>query len=169
MLEDHAKLVSLLNLAGEVVGRKKLQKIVYILKKLDYPFQEKYQFHFYGPYSEELTFRIEELCNLGFINEIKETKGGYHQYRYTLTEEGSEFLSRYQINMPKLCEFIKDLNDQNSKFLELVSTILYFNNLSKDEIVNKVKVVKKKQNYSDGDIQQAFAYIEQLKNKQSAS
>ncbi|MFC7391913.1 YwgA family protein [Scopulibacillus cellulosilyticus] len=169
MFEDHAKLVSLLNLAGEVVGRKKLQKIVYILKKLDYPFQEKYQFHFYGPYSEELTLRIEELCNLGFISEVKESKGGYHQYRYSLTGKGGDFLSHYQIDMPKLQEFIADLNGQNSKFLELVSTILYFENLSKEEIINKVKVVKKKQNYSDEDIQQAFVFIEQLQSKQSAS
>jgi uncharacterized protein YwgA len=33
--------------AGEVIGRKKLQKMVYIAKKLNYPFYEKYNFHFY--------------------------------------------------------------------------------------------------------------------------
>lgn len=60
--------------SGEIVGRKKLQKIIYIAKKLELPFYEKYDFHFYGPYSEELTLQVEELCNLGFLHEVKEKK-----------------------------------------------------------------------------------------------
>ncbi|TCP23030.1 hypothetical protein EV207_13337 [Scopulibacillus darangshiensis] len=162
MLEDHAKLVSLFKQAGVVVGRKKLQKIIYILKKMDMPFQEKYHFHFYGPYSEELTLRVEELCNLGFINEVKEDKGGYHQYRYTLTGDGETFLSHFDVILPECDSLITDLNEQNSKFLELVSTILYFDDLTKDDIIAKVQVVKKKQNYSEEDILQAFRYIETL-------
>ena len=35
---------------------------------------------------------MEELCDMGFLDEVKEKKGGYYQYRYTLTENGSEFL-----------------------------------------------------------------------------
>lgn len=60
--------------SGEIVGRKKLQKIIYIAKKLELPFYEKYDFHFYGPYSEELTLQVEELCNLGFLHEVKEKR-----------------------------------------------------------------------------------------------
>jgi len=88
LLIDHAKLMKVFATAGEVIGRKKLQKMVYIAKKLNYPFYEKYNFHFYGPYSEEVTLRVEELCNLGFLHELKENKGGYSQYRYSLTETG---------------------------------------------------------------------------------
>ncbi|MFD2616278.1 YwgA family protein [Terrilactibacillus laevilacticus] len=164
MLEDHAKIVSLLEQAGEVVGRKKLQKIIYILKKCDVPFQEKYHFHFFGPYSEELSLRIEELCNLGFINEVKETKGGYYQYRYTQTEAAKEFLSHFDIHMETIEPLIQELNNQNSKFLELVSTILYFDDLTREEIIEKVQVVKKKQNYSLDDIEEAFTFIASIKS-----
>ncbi|MDX1772091.1 MAG: YwgA family protein, partial [Planococcaceae bacterium] len=45
MLEEHAKLVEFIHLAGEVSGRKKLQKMVYIAKKMKMPFHEKYEFH----------------------------------------------------------------------------------------------------------------------------
>ena len=83
--------------SGEVIGRKKLQKMIYIAKKLDFPFGEKFQFHFFGPYSEELTLRVEELCNMGFLNEVMEKKGGYVQYRYTVTEVAEEFLSEYKL------------------------------------------------------------------------
>ncbi len=83
MLKDHAKLMQAILVSGEIIGRKKLQKMIYIAKKVEFPFHERFQFHFYGPYSEELTLRVEELCNMGFLNEIKEKKGGYFQYRYT--------------------------------------------------------------------------------------
>ena len=33
--------------------------MIYIAKKLHFPFEEKFEFHFYGPYSEELTLQLE--------------------------------------------------------------------------------------------------------------
>ncbi len=99
MLTEHAKVMALLKDAGEVVGRKKLQKMVYISKKLKLPFQERYNFHMFGPYSEELTLRVEELSNLGFVKEVKEKKAGYYQYRYALTEDGETFFKEISFRM----------------------------------------------------------------------
>ncbi|MEW9108385.1 YwgA family protein [Cytobacillus gottheilii] len=165
MLKDHAKLMQAIADADEIIGRKKLQKMIYIARKIDFPFQERFQFHFYGPYSEELTLRVEELCNMGFVNEVKEKKGGYYQYRYTLTESGREFLGLHETNMPYLQECLKDMNEQNARFLELVSTVLYFDNLPKEEVSEKVFTLKSKQRYTDEEIEEAYAYIESLKNK----
>jgi uncharacterized protein YwgA len=151
--------------SGEIVGRKKLQKMIYIAKKVDFPFQERFQFHFYGPYSEELTTRVEELCNMGFLNEVREKKGGYFQYRYTLTDAGKEFLSLNDVDMPFLQECLIDMNDQNARFLELVSTVLYFDNLPKEEVANKVFTLKSSQRYTEAEIDDAYQYIEALKGK----
>ncbi len=74
MFKEHARIMNAIAASGEIAGRKKLQKIIYIAKKLSFPFQEKFEFHFYGPYSEELTLRIEELCNMGYLHEVKERK-----------------------------------------------------------------------------------------------
>ncbi|HEX7066165.1 MAG TPA: YwgA family protein [Bacillales bacterium] len=163
MLEDHAKVIAVLQQAGEIVGRKKLQKIVFIAQKLNYPFNEKYHFHFYGPYSEELTLRIEELCNLGFLNEVKETKGNYDQYRYTSTPEGEKFLGHYDVDMPGLGECIANLNGQSARFLELVSTVLHFADLDRVEVEEKVFTLKRKQRYTKEEIEKAYAYFEELK------
>ncbi|KQL51149.1 hypothetical protein AN964_19280 [Heyndrickxia shackletonii] len=163
MLKDHVRIISALSASGEVVGRKKLQKMIYIAKKLSFPFQEKFQFHFYGPYSEELTLRVEELYNLGFIEEIKEKKGGYYQYRYSVTENGKEFLHLYETEMPHLKECLASMNEQNARYLELVSTVLYFDNLPKTEVVEKINKVKAKQRYTEEEIDQAYEYIEELK------
>ncbi|QFT90984.1 hypothetical protein FIU87_20250 [Bacillus sp. THAF10] len=163
MLTDHAKLMKVFASAGEVIGRKKLQKMVYIAKKLNYPFYEKYNFHFYGPYSEEVTLRVEELCNLGFLSELKENKGGYSQYRYSLTENGQEFLTHYDLEMPNLNECMTNMNEQSSRFLELVSTVLFFEGLSKDEVKDKVFTLKSKQRYTEEEVDEAYSYIEQLR------
>lgn len=164
MLEEHAKLMAMLKFADEIVGRKKLQKIVYILKRLDYPFSEKYQFHFYGPYSEELTLKVEEMTNLGFLSEVKESKGNYNQYRYQLTSKGDQFLNHFAFEFPKMNDCVSELNHQSSRFLELVSTILYFDDLEKDELINKVHIVKKKSKFTDDEFTEAFAFINRLKD-----
>ncbi|MCQ6281798.1 YwgA family protein [Bacillus sp. EB600] len=165
MLKDHAKVMQAVLAAGEIVGRKKLQKMIYIAKKIDFPFQERFQFHFYGPYSEELTLRVEELCNMGFLNEVKEKKGGYYQYRYTPTDSGKEFLSLNEVDMPLLEGCLLDMNEKNARFLELVSTVLYFDNLSKEEVANKVFTLKSSQRYTESEVDEAYQYIELLKQK----
>ncbi|OLO42234.1 hypothetical protein BTR23_03150 [Alkalihalophilus pseudofirmus] len=163
MLKDHVKLLFMFQQAGEIVGRKKLQKIVFISKKLNIPFSERFKFHMFGPYSEELTLRIEELCNLGFLQETLETKSGYQQYRYILTDEGEKFLQMYTLELPNVQPSVSSMNDQSSRFLELVSTVLYFDELERDEIIEKVMTVKKKQNYTEEEMEHAFTYINQLK------
>jgi uncharacterized protein len=165
LLNDHAKLMQAISVSGEITGRKKLQKMIYIAKKVAFPFQERFGFHFYGPYSEELTLRVEELCNMGFLNEVREKKGGYFQYRYSLTDTGKEFLSLNEVNMPFLQECLVDMNSQNARFLELVSTVLYFDNLSKEEVTGKVFTLKSSQRYTEAEIDEAYQYIETLKQK----
>ncbi|MBH0230544.1 YwgA family protein [Halobacillus yeomjeoni] len=164
MLENHAKLMQFFSSTDEVIGRKRLQKMIYILKKCDIPFEERYQFHFYGPYSEELTLRVEEMCNLGFISETKEEKKNYYQYRYRLTENGREFLNHYEMDLPPLEESIKEMNGKTSRFLELVSTMLFFENLTKEEVSEKVYSVKSTQNYTDEDISDGWKFIEKLRS-----
>ncbi|GLI86511.1 YwgA family protein [Rossellomorea marisflavi] len=163
MLKEHAKLMSAFMASGEVIGRKKLQKMIFIAKKLAFPFQERFEFHFYGPYSEELTLRVEELCNMGFISEVKEKKGGYYQYRYSVTEEGEDFLKIYEKDMPFLEDCLTDMNGQSARFLELVSTVLYFDTLPKEEVAEKVFTLKSKQKYTNEEVDEAYAYIESLK------
>lgn len=162
MLEEHAKIVQFIKLAGEVTGRKKLQKMVYIAKKMNFPFQEKYQFHIYGPYSEELTLRVEELCNMAFLSEKMEDKGSYVQYTYACTEEGRQFLLTMENTNTKLDQCIERLNDKSSRFLEMVSTLLYFDHIERLAQVEKLHVVKGKLKFSEKEVEEAFAFIDEL-------
>lgn len=162
MLLNHARLLRFFTDAGKVVGRKKLQKMIYILKKNGLPFQEKYAYHFYGPYSEELTLRVEELCNLGLIAEEKQDKGHYSQYQYQITEAGEGLLNQVADDLPEIKDRIELLNKQRSKFLELVSTMLFFDDLPRVDVERKVLEVKASANYQETDIKQAWEFIDQL-------
>ncbi|SET75467.1 hypothetical protein SAMN05216389_1258 [Oceanobacillus limi] len=163
MLNNHAKLMQFFLEAKEVTGRKKLQKMVYILQSLGVPFEEKYQFHFYGPYSEELSLRMEELCNLGFVQEEKEEKSNYYQYHYRITNDGLQFLDQFALDMPNYQEQVGKLNGKSARFLELVSTMLYFHELPRAEVEEKIHTVKPKQKYSDEEINEAWQFIDELK------
>lgn len=166
MLREHARVLQAIRLAGEINGRKKLQKMIYIAKQLSFPFAEKFQFHFYGPYSEELTVRVEELVNMGFLEEVIQKRGNYSQYHYRITESGNHFLKTYRLPVPPLLEdCLQDMNEKSSRFLELVSTILFFQDLDEKDIVEKVQTVKARQHYTDEEIAAAFQYIDELKKK----
>src|SRR5699024_9204285 len=106
MLTNHTRLMQFFSAANEVTGRKKLQKMIYILQNCNIPFEEKYQFHFYGPYSEEHSLRVEELSNLGFISVEKETKSSYVQYHYQITKDARECLNEVHANMTDIPEEI---------------------------------------------------------------
>jgi uncharacterized protein len=162
MLQEHAKVVQFISLADGVTGRKKLQKMVYIAKKMNFPFQEKYQLHFYGPYSEELTLRIEELCEMGFLAENSEDKGSYVQYSYRVTGEGRDFIGDAEEVPDMLGECISRMKERSSRFLELVSTLLYFDHLPREEQIAKVHIVKNKLNFTDAEMDEAFSFIGEL-------
>lgn len=162
LLQEHAKIVQFISLAEEVTGRKKLQKMIFIAKKMNFPFAEKFQLHMYGPYSEELTLRIEELCEMGFLNEACMDKGSYVQYKYDVSEEGQHFLETTTQEANELQVFIQKMQVKTSRFLELVSTLLYFDNLKKDEQIEKVHIVKNKLNFTEKEMKDAFEFIHQL-------
>lgn len=162
MLINHAKLIHFFQVANEVTGRKKLQKMIFILQKCKVPFEEKFQFHFYGPYSEELTLRVEELCNLDFIEEKREDKTSYYQYNYQITEDGEEFLEQFSLDMPDISDKVEMLKLKSARFLELVSTLLYFEDFPSKEQIEKLHKVKPKQKFTAEEIAEAQAFIEQI-------
>lgn len=168
LLRNHAKIVQFISLANEITGRKKLQKMIFIAKKMNFTFAEKYQFHMYGPYSEELTLRVEELCEMGFLQEEFNDKGAYVQYKYNVTSEGERFLSTADGAHERLNSCIDLMKDKSSRFLELVSTLLYFDHLVKNEQIEKLHIVKNKLNFTDVEINTAFEFIEEMQ-KHSAN
>ncbi len=57
---------------------------------------------------------------------------------------------------------LKYLNSKSARFLELVSTLLFFDELPKNEQIEKVHVVKGKLNFTEQEMDDAFELIETL-------
>jgi len=162
LLKEYFKLAKVFSYCEKIEGRKKLQKIIYILKEMGYPFYEEFDFHFYGPYSEQLTLEIEALKDLEIIKEEREDDSGWVKYIYRITENGKEWA--------KFCEderlnneykIIKILNDKSARELELIATIIYFKELSKNLIIEKINTLKADKNYSIDEIENAIKFVKE--------
>lgn len=121
------KLIDLFD--AKIKGRKRLQKLSYIMKDKGYPIPQDFIYYHYGPYSRELSATIAELVSFGLLNETQTPQ----VYEYGLTEEGKEFINlleeknfveKIELN-EKLKNVIKSVKDQDPSLLELVSTILF--------------------------------------------
>ncbi|GAW91913.1 YwgA family protein [Calderihabitans maritimus] len=167
-LETYAMLGKLIDILGEVRGRKKIQKIVYLAQQFGAPFGEDFDYHIYGPFSEKLATELREMTWLGLIEEEKTiTAGGYIQYRYYLTEKGKEFVAAHSKSYSELLDFadlLKELNSFDARDLELKATLWFLlkSGLSPDEVFKEVKELKPDQAYQDGEIEDALRYLEKF-------
>ena len=121
------------NEKNEIEGKILLQKCIYFvneLLKLDIKFEPYY----YGPYSSEVTFAIEEMKNTGIINEEIEKyiadswlmKYEPRLFKYNLTEFGSNLAdviekcyTKEAENIRKAIEKIKEASKNTSKILSI--------------------------------------------------
>jgi uncharacterized protein YwgA len=88
---------------GAITGRKRIQKLVFLLKKQgDVAFSFDFKPYFYGPYSEELAETIHLLTGIGLLKErVSALESGFAQYSYNLTPEARRFIRKSKIYVPR--------------------------------------------------------------------
>ena len=132
--DNFSRILTMINEAGNVAGRIKLQKIIYILKNKGISFDEKFRYHYYGPYSQDLQLEIEELVDREFL--IEESA---NPYIYKIKQQDSFHKVSDIVDNGDL---IRLLNKKDYRELELVSTIYFLQN---EGIKNKNAIKKKMQ------------------------
>lgn len=131
MFHSYQALTRLLVTAGEVRGRKKLQKIVFIAQNLGYPFSEPFELHVWGPYSEVLAVKLKEMVEWGFAaEEVLPGPASNHHYVYA---PGPNALRVAGEEIAGLAALVDDLNGRDATFLEGVATALYLRMQGKDD------------------------------------
>lgn len=167
LVNSYSGLASFLGLAGTITGRKKLQKAVYLAKELGFPgLDERFDYHWFGPYSEGLAAEVGELVLLGAVSEDEyRTPGGYPTYSYTLTDrartlfaEKIKAVSRYQDGVRMLLQY-------DPRFLELAATLHFFlrSGYAPEEATREVQVRKAEQDYSRDECEKAVGFLKELK------
>ncbi len=146
MIEYRYRLLGLLNDTGEIKGRKKLQKMFYIIQSLGYDLDLDYSYHNYGPYSSQLQAELDSLLQEKLIDEEHVS----NMYVYKIRGEGKQLLRKLSENglngiSPSVpVSIIERLKNSEAQFLELVSTIMYLRDLgfSDEELEIKASELK---------------------------
>lgn len=119
------QLATLLRAVGSIEGRKKLQKIVHILQEFGVPFDVRYGYHHYGPFSEELQEALQSFKHDGLIKE-EPVSGSFPTSRFTATDELISVLEQVGTHEdPKWGTFATELNSKTPRELEAISTLVY--------------------------------------------
>jgi len=121
-------LLKLIKNNGPIYGRKRLQKLVFILKeKYHIPFEYNFVLHYFGPYSSELQEDISFLVDIGFIKEIEPTLS-MGPYIYELTDEGRRICEEKTLGSSieqRLIEGVTELSSLPTSTLVDLSYRLY--------------------------------------------
>lgn len=119
MRGDFERLVSLFHKTGSVNGRKKIQKMVFLLQNAGLDFGKTFRYHYYGPYCTELQLEMDALVDMGVL---EERHNGY-SYSYRIAKE-TDLNTKWEA-----CErnsaLIEYLNRLSPQVLELASTLVF--------------------------------------------
>jgi uncharacterized protein YwgA len=176
----YARLVKVVERCGTVHSRLKLHKMMYILKSLGYPVQERFEYRHYGPYSGDLASELQSAVNSEYVREhVTETPGDedeepYKRYDYSAGRRGSEFVSRVLLSDPTLAAVAeamagvaRELNQSPPPRLELVATLMFLQdqNVPRDLIVGVLQASKPQ--FADAEIRATLEYITELRSRAS--
>lgn len=144
MFQNTYRLLTFVDSAGKIHGRKKLQKMVHLLKSAGTAFQFKYRYHHYGPYSSELQSEMDQLVKQGYLYE-SQVNGAY---QYTITENGLKFKTMLETDGGYSFELNEDvfkkLLERDTQFLEMFSTYVFLieSGDTQEEAKQKAKQLK---------------------------
>jgi uncharacterized protein YwgA len=102
---------------GKLVGKTRLQKSVYLLKSVDVDLGFDFDYHHYGPYSEELALASNDAKALGLINVEWRSSYGNDFAIFTTPEEGVRAL-----DSDRARSVMKILEGYETTVLELAAT-----------------------------------------------
>jgi hypothetical protein len=137
---DKVQLARLVQWAGDrgVQGRKRLQKVVYLLQAAGCPLDVDFILHHYGPYSRDVADVCDEMVAEGLLTEQVELSS-VKQYTYTLPAATARLLEQIASTAPDRTAsldlfrgFAGELFAAPLWSLELGSTIVYYHALGED-------------------------------------
>lgn len=153
-----AKLIEQYNLKKDrstpELGRTIIQKLSYFLKSVGVPINYSFQIYYYGPFSQELYFHMNDLC----IQEaVKDAGTDINKSNYIPGKRFKDFEKNYKKTITKfkreidlIVDLFSGLTPQN---MELLATLHYIYNVRKNPtmkdnqkspIINEVYLIKDK-------------------------
>jgi uncharacterized protein YwgA len=116
------KVKSLFTVIDKIEGRTKFQKLIFILKCKKMDFEFNFTYYYYGPYSSTLQLTIDDLVDEAFLDETRTSSSYLYVLRTGSKPEENDEISRNR-------ELIKQINEIDTKNLELISTFFYLDEM----------------------------------------
>ncbi len=138
---DRYQLAKIVDWAGTLDTRKRLQKVAYLLKVLGCPLDAEYTLHRYGPYSQDIARRTDEMVEANLLVEKAESHAVGRQFSYRLADSARSGMAEYeatpqgQSRLERLEPFREQacrLFQADLKDLEFASTIVFFHKQGHD-------------------------------------
>lgn len=148
---------------GSLAGKVRLQKTVYLLDQIGFDSGFEYEYHHYGPYSEDLADSVEEAVAFGDIEAVSRNRRSdgvpYIIYKITDSEKGLSFVSRMDKKFEKC---VSDLGQKSSVVLELAATIHWI--FKEESIKDWEKELRRRKNskVTTERVRDALAILEAL-------
>lgn len=109
---------------GEIIGRIRMQKIVYLLEQLGMKSGFIFSYYHYGPYSEGLSFSVDVAKTLDktVVEEEIPIEGGFYS-KYTLGERREPVAMVGELPLSRAQGAIRRMKLETSVVIELAATI----------------------------------------------
>lgn len=135
------QLAKIVDWAGTLETRKRMQKVVYLLQVAGCPLGADYTLHHYGPYSQEVARLTDEMVQAGILSEMATPNAVGQQFSYRLSESVRSNLASFESSPTGRAQaaqwdnFLRDkrwLLEQDLKELEYAATIVFFHKQGHD-------------------------------------
>lgn len=170
-MRDALPLMQLFASANHISGRTKVQKIVFLMQSMGFPFGQRFRYHLHGPYAQSVTNNISQLVKLGLIAESPVEVGLGTRFDYSALPELEGFLRELPASEPtsphvdSFDEALAELNAQDPAILELTATAVYLLNHADVPRNDLGSELAKRKPRLAAHIDQALAYLEKLRRK----
>jgi uncharacterized protein YwgA len=153
--------LQLLNSLARIEGRKKMQKTVHILKELGAPFQERFEYSYYGMYSAQLKGELDALEKEDLVKE-SESFGANKTFVIESTSKVGQLLQEVGLaEPPPWIDVASQLNKLSAQVLEGISTILFLRRTESDAVVIRKRLLSLKP-HLESISEQCFAEVDRL-------
>lgn len=145
---------------GEIVGRIRMQKVLYLLEQLGADTGLRFSYHHYGPYSEDATRVLEWAQADGIFDEEKvPTEGGFYSIFRLKSVSHQQPAGLGRLTWEQVRTAIAAMKEQTSPVLELAATIHWLK--CKEGLANwrQELLVRKPSKATDARIEQALILL----------
>ncbi len=146
---------------GKLVGRVRMQKIVYLLQQLGFEEADfDFTYHHYGPYSQEVDSAEWYADAFGLVREMRERRriDGVQYSVFELTDEGK----KVEPLPDRFRGLVKEWAKMRSIILELAATAHWLSEVEKVEDWEKEIRLRKTWKVDNGRLDKALKLLEEL-------